>query len=67
MIFNTKNEETDNTKMKIRDQTTEKVKVSKFLELKIDDKLNWKEHISYVQTKLSKTTAILIKNEILTS
>ena len=29
-----------------------------FLGVTIDDKLNWKEHIKMIQSKLSKTTAI---------
>ena len=27
----------------------------------IDDKLNWKEHIKMIQSKISKTTAIIYK------
>ena len=27
----------------------------------IDDKLNWKEHIKMIQSKISKTTAIISK------
>ena len=50
-----RNEET------INNETIENVQVSKFLGLYVDDRLNWKQHIDYVQTKLSKTTAIMNK------
>ena len=40
---------------------------TKFLGVMIDDKLNWKEHITMVQSKISKTTAIIYKaNHVLT-
>ena len=63
IIFNKNNndERIHDPQIKIRDQVIEKVKVSKFLGLQIDDKLNWKQHISHVQTKLSKTIAIMCK------
>ena len=32
-----------------------------FLGVMIDDKLNWKEHITMIQSKISKTTAIIYK------
>ena len=32
-----------------------------FLGVMIDDKLNWKEHIKTIQSKISKTTAIIYK------
>ena len=39
----------------------ERVRVAKFLGVLIDEHLNWKPHIARVQSKLSKTTAILYK------
>ena len=39
----------------------ERVRVAKFLGVLIDEHLNWKPHIASVQSKLSKTTAILYK------
>ena len=33
---------------------------TKFLGILIDDKLNWKEHIGMIKSKLSKTTAVII-------
>ena len=39
----------------------EMVSCTKFLGVKIDDKLTWKEHISYVKHKLMKSLGILYK------
>lgn len=39
----------------------DRVQVTKFLGVVIDEKLNWKEHVSYIPKKLSKTTAVLRK------
>ena len=36
-----------------------RVRVAKFLGILIDEKLNWKDHIANVKSKLSKSTAIL--------
>ena len=38
-----------------------RVCVAKFLGVLIDEKLNWKDHIANVMSKLSKSTAILYK------
>ena len=38
-----------------------RVRVAKFLGVLIDEKLNWKDHIANVKSKLSKSTAILYK------
>ena len=38
-----------------------RVRVAKFLGVLIDEKLNWKDHITSVKSKLSKSTAILYK------
>ena len=38
-----------------------RVRVAKFLGVLIDDKLNWKDHIANVKSKLSKSTATLYK------
>ena len=38
-----------------------RVRVAKFLGVLIDEKLNWKNHIANVKSKLSKSTAILYK------
>ena len=39
----------------------DRVWVAKFLGVLIDEKLNWKDHIASVKSKLSKSTAILYK------
>ena len=39
----------------------DRVRVAKFLGVFIDEKLNWKDHIASVKSKLSKSTAILYK------
>ena len=39
----------------------DRVRVAKFLGVLIDEKLNWKDHIASVKSKLSKSTAILYK------
>ena len=33
--------------------------ITHILGVMIDDKLNWKEHIKMIQSKISKTTAII--------
>ena len=38
-----------------------RVYVTKFLGVQIDAQLNWKKHIEYINKKLSKCTAILLK------
>ena len=38
-----------------------RVRVAKFLGVLIDEKLNWKDHIANVKSKLSKSTVILYK------
>ena len=47
--------------IKINECSLEKVKDIKFLGVMVDDKLNWKKHISYVKCKISKTLGILHK------
>ena len=39
----------------------ERIHVTKFLGVMIDDKLTWKEHINHVQSKLSKSISILYR------
>ena len=38
-----------------------RVRVAKFLGILIDQKLNWKDHIANVNSKLTKSTTILYK------
>ena len=41
--------------------TISRVHTTKFLGVIIDEKLNWKEHINYIKTKLSKRISIMNK------
>ena len=50
--------------VKIGDKMIQRVFKTKFLGVIIDDKLNWKEHIKYISTKLSKTIAIVFKSKM---
>ena len=47
----------------IHDYKIEKVNVTKFLGILIDDKLNWKLHIEMVKSKLNKTISILARSK----
>ena len=62
MIFsNKKCNDTMNIFMK--DCLINRVQVTKFLGVMIDEALNWKSHILYIKTKLSKNIAILYKTK----
>ena len=58
MLFGNLNAQVD---IAINGISIDRVRVAKFLGVLIDEKLNWKEHIASVKTKLSKSTAILYK------
>jgi len=51
--------------LKIDDVELERVNENKFLGIILDHKLSWKPHIAHVQSKLSKTIAILYKTKYL--
>ena len=62
MIFsNKKCNDTMNIFMK--DCLINRVQVTKFLGVMIDEALNWKSHILYIKSKLSKNIAILYKTK----
>ena len=46
--------------LRIGDEEIEKVFVTKFLGVLMDNKFNWKEHICMIKLKLAKSTAIII-------
>ena len=46
-----------NIDIKVDNSILDRVYVTKFLGILIDDKLNWKEHIDMIKSKLSKTIA----------
>ena len=50
-----------NTKLTINDIEIERVEQIKFLGYMVDHKLNWKSHIQYIASKISKSYAILQK------
>ena len=60
-LFNTKSESRNDCIIRICNTEIEKVGACKFVGLIVDEKLNWKHHINYVQTKLSKTKGIFLK------
>jgi len=59
MIFNGGTESNITHPITINNTAIEKVKVSKFLGVLVDDKVSWKPHILSVQSKLSKTLAAM--------
>ena len=63
MVFHQRNRNpyTDELGIIVDDQRIERVSNTKFLGVMIDDKLNWKSHIDYIATKLSKIIGIFVK------
>jgi hypothetical protein len=62
MIFGpNKRKETHNISVKIEGQIIEVVHHTKFLGIILDDKLTWKNHISYITQKISKSIGILTR------
>ena len=51
----------DNAELKIDNTHIDRVYVTKFLGVLIDDRFTWKQHISNIKVKLSKCVAILYK------
>ena len=47
--------------LRIGDKEMEKVFVTKFLGVLIDNKLNWKEHICMIKSKLAKSNASIYR------
>ena len=64
MIFSTKSykaKQANNNKIMINNITIAEKTVTKYLGTLIDNKLNWKCHIEYVRTKLSRAIGIISK------
>ena len=60
ITFSTNN--SDSTiQIAINGSNIENVNSTKYLGVYIDHHLNWKDHIAYVSSKLSKSTAVIIK------
>ena len=51
--------------VKINKETINRVNVTKFLGVMIDDKLNWKNHICLVKSKLSNSCAVMYRASFL--
>ena len=47
--------------VKINQREIEKVKWTKFLGVRIDDKMTWKNHINYISNETSKLSGIIAK------
>ena len=64
IITNKKSKPGATFKIMIANQSIERVMVSKFLGILVDDKLTWKDHITQIATKISKSIGIMnrIKN-----
>ena len=61
MIFTPRNKKVNDINLYIYDVPIGRVYVTKFLGVQIDSQLNWKNHIEYTCTKLSKCIGILSK------
>ena len=61
MFFSKKNKVKPDISLKIDDEIIAKVTSSKFLGVIIDDKLNWKDHVSFVCRKVGRGLGVIIK------
>ena len=61
IIFSSRNVTVKDIDIRVRDVNIDRVAYTKFLGVQIDQKLNWKEHINYINKKLAKSTGILLK------
>ncbi len=61
MIFHRSRIKNDVKNIMFQDEVIHRVSSTKFLGVIIDDKLKWKEHITYVKNKVSKSFGILYK------
>ena len=61
IIFTSRNVTISDIDIRVRDVFIDRVACTKFLGVQIDEKLNWKAHINYINKKLSKSTGILLK------
>jgi hypothetical protein len=60
MLFK-KSKQVSNVELFMNNCKINRVHVTKFLGVMMDENLNWKEHISYVKTKISKNIAVLYR------
>ena len=60
MLFSKKHNHAD-ISIKLEDKLINRVSETKFLGVIIDDKLNWKAHISYISGKICRAIGVIIK------
>ena len=60
MVFTNRHKENE-VKIKLEGRLMNRVTKTKFLGVIIDDKLNWKAHISYISGKISRAIGVIIK------
>ena len=60
-LFTTKRKAVDNINIRIDGHSIDRVKHTKFLGVFIDEKLNWKKHISYISGKIARGLGIIVK------
>ena len=63
MVFVNSNHRNATIQVSIKNGNIKRVYVTKFLGILIDDRLNWKEPISLICSKLSKCIAIIYKSK----
>ena len=63
MVFGNSKHRNTTLQVSIKNSNIKRVNVTKFLGILIDDRLNWKQHISLICSKLSKFIAIIYKKK----
>ena len=61
MLFSSKRNRKDILPIKIDNNEIEEVEHTKFLGVFVDNKLNWKKHISYISGKISRGLGVILK------
>ena len=61
MLFTNKRSDYTTLTLKIDNKEISMVKKTKFLGVYIDDKLNWKDHILYISSKIARGLGLMIK------
>ncbi|KAF7685156.1 RNA-directed DNA polymerase from mobile element jockey, partial [Cucumispora dikerogammari] len=61
MFFSRRKKPPPNTQVTLRGQQIVNVTKTKFLGVIVDEKLNWKEHIAYIASKVSKSNGVLFR------
>ena len=61
MIVSRKNNQLTDFNVKINDKTITRTTCVKYLEVFIDDKLTWSNHIAYLENKLSRSVGLFYR------